>query len=134
MQLRVVLLATVCIVLLALSNQPPLAWPAAAGGAIAGALLALYGLQRTRFAVTEAGRTYTPNPYIGLGVTLLFVGRLATRARVLVPAMAADGTVPLAPQRSALTIGLYFLLAAYYIGYSIGVLRTPDSRWSTSVR
>jgi hypothetical protein len=52
---------------------------ALAAGLACGGSLAYVGLRHTRFEVTPEGRFYTPHTYIGLAVTLLFLGRLAYR-------------------------------------------------------
>jgi hypothetical protein len=97
---------------------------AAAGGAL-GVTLAFLGLAHTRFETTDEGRFYTPNGWIGLVVTALFLGRLAVRA-LGAPAAAVATAVP-SPLGGApgnpLTAGAFFLMAAYYVCYDLGVLR-----------
>src|SRR5436305_1109597 len=48
-------------------------------GFAAGGLLAAYGLRLTRFESTSQGLFYTPNAYLGIGLSLLFFGRLLYR-------------------------------------------------------
>jgi hypothetical protein len=99
---------------------------AAAIGVALGVVLATYGLKHTQYDMTSAGTGYTPNPWIGLIVTALFLGRLAARvfsvyeARALAP---SGGPAPGFP-RSPLTLGIFFLMATYYVAYYAGVLRT----------
>src|SRR3954467_1068374 len=53
-----------------------LAWLAA--GLLAGGLLAIYGLKRTRFeAIAGDGLYYTPDAWLGIALSSLFVARLA---------------------------------------------------------
>jgi hypothetical protein len=91
------------------------------GGLVPGAGLGLYGLHLTRFETTTEGRFYTPNPYMGLGLTVILVGRLLYRyVRVFGVADPSQGQ----PQwmQSALTYFLFGLLAGYYIAYFGGLL------------
>jgi hypothetical protein len=99
---------------------------AAGCGLVAGVALALVGLAYTTFEVTAEGRFYTPNKWTGLAVTALFLGRLAARLLTFserTAEVAAGGSPMGAMNRSPLTLGLFFLLAAYYVSYYAGVLR-----------
>jgi hypothetical protein len=123
---RAVLLSVICIVLLASSSLPS-GLLAASSGLVIGVALSLVGLRHTSFEVTNEGRFYTPNKWLGLLVTALLLGRLAARLLTLSERAAevASGTSPFSGlQRSPLTLGLFFLLAGYYISYYAGVLRT----------
>jgi hypothetical protein len=91
------------------------------GGLAPGAALGLYGLHLTRFETTAEGRFYTPNPYMGVGVSMLLVARLAYRILVLSGTAAQPGTRPQVMQ-SPLTFFLFGLLAGYYMAYFNGVL------------
>ena len=73
-------------VLLSITSVSFLVWmptvngfAAAACGAALGGVLATYGVKHTTYDVTAAGAGYTPNPWIGLIVTALFLGRFAAR-------------------------------------------------------
>jgi hypothetical protein len=95
-----------------------------AAGLIAGALLGVFGLTRTRFESTSEGLFYTPNVHLGIALSLLLVARLAFR---LVQVLSAD---PLVMQHGAndfaqspFTLGVVGLLAGYYVAYAIGLLR-----------
>src|SRR5579863_10297416 len=52
------------------------------GGLALGVMLGFVGLKLTRFETTEAGHFYTPNTYIGIGLSALFIGRLAYNSLV----------------------------------------------------
>jgi hypothetical protein len=89
-------------------------------------VLAVIGLRLTKFEATPEGRFYTPNGWIGLGVTALFLGRLAARFFTMSEGMIAAqaGAPPFAGlQRSPLTLALFLLLAGYYVAYFAGVVR-----------
>lgn len=114
-------------------------WAEIAGAAL-GIGLGSWGAERTRF-VTFGGRLhYVPHTYTGIAVSLLFVGRLAFRAvqvyaRVQAPHAAdaggayvtdaPDPSLAFAPAsmvRSPLTVGIFFVLAGYYLWYYGSVL------------
>jgi hypothetical protein len=62
----------------------------------------------------------------------LFLGRLAARMLTVFQAASAAhaGEVAASPalQRSPLTLGLFFLLAAYYVVYYVSLLRAARVR------
>jgi hypothetical protein len=123
---RMVLLGVVCGLLVGTSDLSPTTLGAAGAGLAGGIALALVGLRLTRYEVTAEGRFYVPNGWIGLAVTALFLGRLAGRLFTMSERMAAvqaEGSPFAGMQRSALTMGLFCLLAGYYVGYYAGVLR-----------
>ena len=96
-------------------------------GLACGAALAYIGLRHTRFEVTPEGRFYTPHTYIGLAVTLLFLGRLAYRFLYLAGGpngmLAPDADAASAYQRSPLTVAIFAVLVGYYVLFYAGVLR-----------
>lgn len=133
MLFRMIVLAAVCLLLLLSPYRSTWSFVAAGIGAIVGIALAFYATAHTKFEITPEGRFYRPNGYIGMIVTALFIGRLIYRFTVVYPVIhgamqqAAQNpglqTSPLAAyQRSPLTLGLYFLLAGYYIAYYAGIL------------
>ncbi len=114
-------------VLLALSVHDTKSALLAGGGAVVGIGLALFGLVHTRFERSGPAKLYTPNGWIGLVVTALFVGRLVARMFTLyvdrAAVAAAAGAAPFSGMsRSPLTVGIFFVMAAYYIVYYAGVL------------
>src|SRR5215472_9095271 len=96
------------------------------GGLACGAALGYLGLRHTRFEVTPQGRFYTPHTYIGLAVTLLFLGRLAYRFLYLSNAanglFAPDPSAAAAYQRSPLTVAIFAVLIGYYLLFYAGIL------------
>jgi hypothetical protein len=128
MQARMGILALVCVLFLAIHFTLQ-SMAAAVIGAAAGVGIALYALRHTRYETTAEGNFYTPHPYIGLGIAALVIARVAYR-------FVAVGAVPVAatgPQDFAaigqvvanpLTLGLYFVMAGYYICFYTGVLKT----------
>ena len=94
-----------------------------------GGALSVYGLRLTNFEVTPQGLFYTPNAHLGIALSVLFAARVVYRLIEIY----AFGTAPqpASPDfvRSPLTLAIFGLLAGYYIGYAIGLLR-----WRFAVR
>jgi len=107
--------------LLAISN--PLAEAALWGGLAGGVALGTVALKLTRYERTAEGFFYTPNAYIGVGLSLLLVGRILYRMEQLyVGTGGAPGSDP-SFARSPLTLVVFGLVAGYYIAYAAGLLR-----------
>jgi hypothetical protein len=103
-------------------THPERLWWLAGGGGF-GSLLALFGLNKTRFEPTPKGLFYTPNAHLGIALSLLFVARIVYR---LFEVYAIAPTVPHGMSdfaRSPLTLAVFGLLAGYYITYAIGLVR-----------
>ena len=107
--------------LVALSN--PLAEAGLWGGLGGGLALGAWALRLTRFERTPEGFFYTPNAYIGVGLSLLLVGRILYRMEQLyVGGGGAPGSDP-SFARSPLTLVVFGLVAGYYTAYAAGLLR-----------
>jgi hypothetical protein len=91
------------------------------GGLLPGMLLGFLGLKLTRFETTEEGHFYIPDTRIGVGLSVLLVGRVIYRMIVLQGTMQAPGHHPPAGQ-SPLTYLIVGLTFGYYIVYSIGLI------------
>ena len=95
---------------------------AEAGGLAVGALLGFVGLKLTRFEFNERGRFYVPNAYLGVGVSLLFIGRIVYRFLALYShGQNIQSSAPGLGQ-SPLTYLLFGITAGYYISYHLGLL------------
>lgn len=121
LQVSIAVFTTVLLVFAFFGLAHPVTLFALAGGIAASAALAWWGLQLTKFENAPEGKFYTPNTALGLGVTVLFVGRIAYRMLTL-PSMTEGATVAPQPFQSPLTFFLLGVSAGYYIVYSIGVL------------
>ena len=130
LQLRIGILCTIFTLLLCLPSFDPVLAAAQAAGAVVGALLAMQGLNLTRFEAMQDGCYYKPNPVLGVAVSMLFVGRMIYRFIVLYPALSAaqkagqpitSGMLNAGP-RSALTIATFGLAMGYFSIYCLGVL------------
>lgn len=116
----IVIFVAVSGLLLSVSMALPKILLGMGGGMLLGALLGLLGLRLTKFETTEAGHFYTPDMRIGIGLSLLFAGRMLYRFWVL----GNVSTVANQPQlfQSPLTFFCFGLIAGYYIVYHIGIL------------
>ncbi len=118
---RALIFGLICVVIGIFARQQPRVLLAFGGGLVPGVLLAFVGLRLTQFEMTTEGRFYTPNTYIGVGLSLLLVGRLVYRMTMLY-----SSPHPLVPptagaMKSPLTFFMFGLLAGYYVVYFPGV-------------
>jgi hypothetical protein len=128
---RVVILAALGAIFLALSLRNPQTLAADAGGLIVGAALGWWGLRLTRFERQPDGVHYIPHSWFGIGISALLIGRLIYRFMAFPPAtqQAAQSADPFATyQHSPFTLALFGLLVGYYVCYYIGVLRTAKKQ------
>jgi hypothetical protein len=125
---RLVIFSVITALFLWVATHSAPAMEAAGGGLLAGVVLGIVGVRLTRFHSDEKGLYYTPNTYIGAGVTLLLVGRLVYRMVSVysTPQFAAaplPGTDPFAQMtQNPLTFALVMLTIGYYLAYTAGVL------------
>ncbi len=116
---RLVLVSLVSLALLAAAIYLPQVGPGIGIGAVLGAALGAFGLKHTHAQVIDGRRYYTPNPWIGGGLTLLLLGRLAWRWG---QGAFSSGGAQAAQQASPLTMGIAATLIAYSLVYSSGLL------------
>ena len=93
-----------------------------AAGLTAGSLLAAYGLHLTQFEPTPEGLFYTPNAYLGIALSLLFLGRLLYRMAEVYTLTSEGSHGPPDFARSSLTLAVFGLIAGYYMAYAIGLM------------
>ena len=97
------------------------------GGMLAGVALALLGLRHTKFETAEDGHYYTPNTYIGVGLSALLLARMAYRMFLIQDQL----NQPTGPQAigSPLTQFIIGLTLGYYLAYYIGLfVHTHDKK------
>ena len=122
---RVVLLSLVTVLFALTGLYDPMLLAGLAGGIAGGAVLGAVGLRLTGFGQNAQGDdVYIPNPWIGAGLTVLLIGRLAWRfvevmPQVRDPALAAGHAPPIG---SPLTLAVFGLMVGYYLVYFIGLL------------
>lgn len=121
--ISVVFFAILAIVLLVGSFAHPRQSLAELGGIVVGIGLAIYGLRLTRFERTPSGFYYTPNAHIGIALSLLLVARIGYRLAQAYLATAGFTEAPANFGRSPLTLLIVGILAGYFAGYSLGLLR-----------
>ena len=114
--------AVVTLALFGLHLAHPAVLGALAGGLALSIPIGLYGLHLTRFEDTPQGKFYTPNTALGIGISALFLGRLAYRFLVLYAATGLQTSFAPEPFRSPLTYFLFALSAGYFITYQTGVI------------
>jgi hypothetical protein len=125
MAVRMVLFAVLAALLLPTALRSTAFAGAAAGGMAVGVLLALWGASRTRFERDAARLYYVPHTYTGIAVSLLFIGRVAFRLlQGYQNSHSAGASAPVGRPpglssyvSSPLTLGLFFVLAGYYVCY-----------------
>ena len=88
-------------------------------GALVGGALGVFALKHTHAQVTDGQRFYTPNPWIGGGLSLLLLGRLAWRWNQ--GALTGGGAAQVSQQASPLTLGIAATLIAYSLVYTSGL-------------
>lgn len=95
-------------------------------GLVGGGALGMLALKLTRFEIDSRDDCYYPNPWIGLVLSALFIGRLLYRFMVLWPEMSHVGSGGYGGvgqlQRSPLTLVILGLMLGYYITYYAGML------------
>lgn len=130
---RTLMLVVGCGLLLAAAAHRELFLIAEIAGLVLGAALALFSLRLTRFEADGGNRYYTPNLYIGLGLTLLFMARIVYRLLLMWPTLQAGqlpqgnpwmgGVASGTPVASAVTAALLLAMLGYYLCYYAGLLR-----------
>lgn len=106
-----------------ISLAHPQSLAALAGGVVLGAGLGWYGLNLTSFEATPAGLFYTPNAHLGIALAVLLVVRIGYRLVHGMVLTAQENPLPADFARSPLTLAIFGTLAAYYVCYSVGLLR-----------
>ena len=93
------------------------------GGLATGVVLGFLGLKFTQFDFSPSGGSYTPNPYLGIGVSLLLISRIVYRFTVLYSIGGSPGAADQARLgQSPLTLLLFGLTTGYYLSYYSGLL------------
>ncbi len=124
--LSIVIFSAVTVLFIAMSLGQSHLLLGIGGGLLPGALLGIIGLRLTQFETTDEGHFYTPNTLIGVALSLLFIGRLLYRYRVLSDAAAAPGQA--LPFQSPLTFFTFSLIAGYCLVYYSGLFVHPHDQ------
>jgi len=126
MWFRVGILILVSVLYLGTAMRDPRLLAAFGAGAVCGIALGVVGLRHTQFESTPQGRFYTPHTYIGLAVTVLFLGRVIYRLFYMYyQTHGVTGPNPdmaLAYQRNPLSLGIFGTVVAYYLSFYGGIL------------
>jgi hypothetical protein len=94
------------------------AWSA---GLLTGLSVACYGLYLTRFEFVPEGRFFTPNPWLNLTMSMIFIGRLVYRVAKMDGVSLKNWTYTGILQ-TPLTMYVFELVASYFAVYYMGVL------------
>lgn len=92
-------------------------------GVAIGVALGIYGLRLTKFESSGQERFYTPSAHIGIGLSVLFLGRVAYKLIHAYTSTAGFSEPPSDIVRSPITLFIVGTLAGYYATYAIGLLR-----------
>jgi hypothetical protein len=127
--IRIVIFSVLSFMMGILSLYHPVLLIGLGAGLLFGVPLALVGLRLTRFETTAEGHFYTPNTYIGVGLSLLLAARLIYRFTVFKSDAASMSQHPLDFTHSTVTLAIFGLLASFYIIYYTGVyMHTRDRK------
>ncbi|CTP87709.1 putative membrane protein [Xanthomonas translucens pv. poae] len=88
-------------------------------GMLAGAALGALALQHTDIELRDGKRDYTPNPWIGAGLSVLLIGRLAWR---WANGAFSGGSAQSLHNASPLTLAIAAVLIAYSLVHTGGLL------------
>jgi hypothetical protein len=130
MRFRMALLGLGAVASLIAPHLAPYARIEELAGIAAGGGLAWWGLSMTRFSADSRQRYYTPNLYLGLAISTLFIARIVYRFMVVAPVLNAARTgsgfaasqLALLGAQSGLTLALFGVVIGYYLAYYAGVL------------
>jgi hypothetical protein len=112
----------IALLLLGSLARPPSVLAIVAGSAL-GVALGIYGIRLTRFEATSSGLFYTPNAWLGMALSLLFLGRVAYRFMQLYLSDNGASAPPSDFMSNPLTIFIFGTLAGYYVAFAIGLIR-----------
>lgn len=129
---RMILFIIIGIMFLMAGVRYPLGYTFDAGGMVLGGILAYYAIRTTSFEWRKDAWFYRPNPWIGVLLVVLFVGRLAFRMyyvyALLGSGVAANGAAAKQSQLAAysndpITAIFLFTLITYYLAYYTFLIR-----------
>ena len=122
LRIRIVVWSVLLALFAAIGALHPIALLGLGAGVVLSIALAWVGIRFTRFESTSAGDYYTPNTIIGVLISLLLVARIAYRMSVIFSRTADVGAPPATTFANPLTLGIFGLMAGYYIAYYAGVV------------
>ncbi len=116
---RLVLLALVTTMLVITAVALPHVLIGMAVGAVLGIALGVVAVRHTHIERVDGKACFTPNPWIGAGLTVLLLGRLAWRWS---QGAFSSGAAQTFSQASPFTMAIFATLIGYSISQSIGLL------------
>jgi hypothetical protein len=127
--IRIVLLSMATVVFLITAALHPISYLIDLGGAISGLALLFWSMRHSVFEKRGNDFYYRTNIWIELLVFVLFLSRLISRISLFYQLFSTDAETPaelkakIQSLRDPYTGALIFILFAYYIGYSVFVLK-----------
>lgn len=128
---RMTLLAIVGVIFLLTGFLNPIVYIFDAIGIVLGGIIAYYAIRTTSFEWRKGAWFYRPNPWIGVFLLVLFVGRIAYRVyqdALFAATASANGTVTNQAQlatysQEPFTAIILFTLITYYVAYYTFLIR-----------
>lgn len=122
LKFRIAIFSIVSFAFLSFSAQHPLSYVYDLAGILLGAVLVAYAMKNIMFEFRENALFYRTHLWIELFIVFLFLSRLAYKM------ITASGTPPVSYDTDPATLFVFFLLAVYYIGFNMFVLRKGKER------
>ncbi|GMA50091.1 hypothetical protein GCM10025857_14480 [Alicyclobacillus contaminans] len=137
---RVVIFSILALVILAAGAADPMSYVSDAIGLVIGGIIAYISARTTKFEMRDGRWGYLQHLWIGIGLIVLFIGRLAFRFIEISQEVGnihqqQAGQNQMAAQSFSdpWTSGIFMLLVAYYIGYFVFLLRKARQLESQSL-
>ncbi|MFB5191839.1 hypothetical protein [Alicyclobacillus fastidiosus] len=128
---RVVIFSILALVILAAGITSPWSYISDAVGLVIGGIIAYISARTTKFEMRNGRWGYLQHLWIGIGLIVLFVGRLAFRfieisqdvGKIHEQQASTQNQMAAQSFSDPWTSGIFMLLVAYYIGYFVFLLR-----------
>ncbi|KPV44828.1 hypothetical protein [Alicyclobacillus ferrooxydans] len=131
MTTRIVIFCVLALVVLSAGAGHPMSYVSDAVGVVMGGIIAFISARTTKFEIKNGRLGYLQHLWIGMGLIVLFIGRLVFRFVILSSDIGQMQQQDTAGQNHMVaqnfsdpwTAGIFMLLVAYYIGYYAFLLR-----------
>ncbi|MGG3575126.1 sporulation protein [Bacillus gobiensis] len=119
---RIAIFSIISFIFLYFSAQHPLSYVYDLAGILLGGILVAYAMKNIMFEFRENVLFYRTHLWIELFIIFLFLSRLVYRM------ITVSGPAPVSYDTDPATLLIFFLLAVYYIGFNMFVLRKGKER------
>lgn len=128
---RVVIFAILAVIILAFGALDPKSYISDAIGLVLGGIIAFVSARTTKFEIRNGRWGYLQHLWIGIGLIVIFIGRLAFRflevsqdvTKIQQQQTVTQNQTAAQSFSDPWTAGVFMLLVAYYIGYFVFLLR-----------